>query len=74
MRIATSDESAYLVGGVLLDKAGDTVALVEMAPGSGCPDDFLPDVRLLNEAAPMNRGIDPEHAPETTAVPHPTAT
>lgn len=33
---------ATLIDGAAVNRTGDTLAVVEMAPGHGCPDDFLP--------------------------------
>jgi hypothetical protein len=43
-RIYGSDGTAksFVVDGVLVDSNGLTLATLEMAPGVGCPDDFLP--------------------------------
>lgn len=41
MRNNVSRVSAYVGDGVVLDPDGNAIAVLEFAPGAGCPDDFL---------------------------------
>lgn len=70
-----SDVIAHLDEGVVLDRDGHTVAVVELATGSGCPDDFLPGV--LSESPLMrvpggNAGQAHTSTGKRTATPTPT--
>ncbi len=69
---ATSVGDAFLVDGAVLDAAGNTLAVLEMACGSGCPDDFLPDAVSLEEQAPQQAGIEPDSDPSDALIPVPT--
>lgn len=43
---------AYVVDGVILDPAGNALAVTEFAPGAGCPADFIADQpEIENEVA-----------------------
>jgi hypothetical protein len=70
---ATTGIVTYLIDGVIIDDGGDTVAVLEMPLGSGCPEDFLPDVRILDVRAPQQAGIEPDPAPSDVVAPIPTA-
>jgi hypothetical protein len=63
----------YVADGVLLDTAGEAVATLEMAPGVGCPDGFLPNVREIG-VSPPQQGVEPIEVPGTVVLPHPTGT
>jgi hypothetical protein len=68
VRIALIDSGGQIVGsngvcgysldGVAVDLEGRTLATLEMATGVGCPDDFLPDVRQV-EDSPLPSGVEP---------------
>lgn len=62
---------AYVVDGVLIDPAGDTLALLEMATGSGCPNDFLLTSATPKECPP-GLSIPRDDAPAGVEIPHPT--
>ena len=68
---ASSAGEAYVVDGVLIDEHGDTVALVEMAPGIGCPDEFLPDITSNDRPPAPNWNRDPIPTPAGTVAPLP---
>jgi hypothetical protein len=65
------DVCAYVVDGVLIDPAGDTLALLEMATGSGCPNDFLLTGATTRECPP-GQSIPRGDAPAGIEIPHPT--
>jgi hypothetical protein len=67
---ATQIGHAFVLDGALVDGAGGTVALVEMATGTGCPDTFVPDISVVERAGPaQNWGDDPPPDPEPVVPP-----
>lgn len=69
-RVRSGDEVVgHIAEGVIVDAAGDTLAVVEMAPGAGCPDDFLPS-SLLDDPRARVPGGNPGR-PHSAAVVHP---
>ena len=66
----------HWVDGALLDPNGETVGVVEMAPGEGCPDDFRV-VNLLDDPrarVPGGNAGEALPAPAEVRVPAPTRT
>ena len=62
---------AFAADGVVFDDAGDTLAVLEMAPGVGCPDNFLhPSGDAHN--APRPEAYTPDDGPAGIDIPHPT--
>jgi hypothetical protein len=57
-RAILSTTSGRLVGfvdeGVILDEAGDTLAVLEFAPGRGCPDPFFITALPNNDGSPLH--------------------
>lgn len=71
----TENLRAWWLDGALVDLNGDTIAVLEMAPGLGCPDDFLPSRVLDSPNAICPRG-DPGtafEAPTVLVPPTPTS-
>lgn len=68
----TGELAAWWFDGCLLDLAGDTVGIVEMAPGVGVPDDYLP-TRLLEDPRARVPGGNPGNAAEPRAQYEPPA-
>lgn len=69
------DVAAHIEGGVIIDLDGDTLAVVEMAVGRGCPDDFLPWPLAEDPRASVPQGT--THAPADrlqVSIPAPTTT
>ncbi len=65
---------AWYFDGVVLDMVGDAVAVLELAPGVGCPDDFVGTTLKANpaEAARSLKGR-PTPPPEALEPPKPSA-
>jgi hypothetical protein len=63
----------YLVDGVLLDPEGNAVAAVEMALGSGIPDDFVVQA-FIDDALYSCLAPEPFPAPQLRTPPSPTGT
>ena len=55
----TGEVCAYVLDGVVLDEAGDTLATLEMAQGAGCPDDFIPRIEQIS-SSPLAQPVEPE--------------
>lgn len=61
----------HLVNGVILDREGNAMAAVEMAVGSGLPDDFVVQA-FTDEALYSCLGPEPLPSPQTRIAPTPT--
>jgi hypothetical protein len=67
----TDSGKVFVLDGVLLDHHGDALAVLEMAPGVGCPDDFVPNLGAIGQQGP--RGWTGDLFPDLGgAVPQPT--
>jgi len=62
---------AFVFDGVVIDRSGDTLALLEMATGAGCPDDFLPRINE-DSTSPKSLGTVPVDSHFSESVPSPT--
>lgn len=70
-RSTTAAHVGYSAEGVFLDTSGNAIAAVEMATGSGLPDDFM--VKQFTDAAIIPRlGTEPQQAPPRFVPPPPT--
>lgn len=82
-RVAQIDQQGRVIGshgatglflsrGAIVDDQGDTVALVEMAEGFGCPAEFLPSYVDAAVDGPGQSGIEPIVPWLDSAVPDPS--
>jgi hypothetical protein len=67
----TGTLQAYLADGVVLDTSGNAVAVVEMAVGSGLPDDFLVQ-QFVDDECPRRLGDTAQGARQPVTLPAPT--
>jgi hypothetical protein len=65
------DVVLWVDNGAVVDHEGKTVAVLEMATSASCPDDFVPDVRLLRDT-PNATPIDPLDASSFDSSPQPS--
>lgn len=70
MRNNVSRVTGYVSEGAVLDVDGNTIAVVEFAPGGGCPDDFL----ATEAKADLDTTIVPLRTSQPTTPPAPVPT
>ena len=70
---STGSICAYVLDGVVLDIDGHTLATLEMAVGSGCPNGFLPDVTQIVDS-PLPQPVEPTDPAGHGKPPDPTGT
>jgi hypothetical protein len=63
---------SFVVDGVVIDEAGDTLALVEMTDGIACPPDFLSDYSIQESGAVLAPWSPPTADQGGPEVPAPT--
>lgn len=76
VRSARSDRDVlgHLVEGAIVDPSGDTLAVIEMAAGAACPDEFLPPVLLQDPRAAVPGGNAGQPHPANASYPPPAPT
>jgi hypothetical protein len=63
---------AFVRDGSIFDANGDTLAVVEMSTSFACPDDFLPNIDVVQRIDVWNGGIEPLDVTQTADIPLPT--
>ena len=72
VRGSSGEIKCFVIGGAVIDSAGDTLAVVEMADSIACPSDYLPDYGTATASevlAPWNEATPDLGGPD---VPPPT--